>query len=68
LPYGEEDARSPLPVAEAMHRAIPGSELVVLPEVGHMSNLEAPEGFNQAVRRFLEEATRPDARRHDPSP
>ncbi|HVF07569.1 MAG TPA: alpha/beta hydrolase [Actinomycetota bacterium] len=56
LLYGEEDARSPLPVAEAMHRAIPESELVILPEVGHMSNLEAPDRFNRAVRRFLEDA------------
>ena len=31
LLYGAEDARSPLPVAEAMHREIRGSELVVLP-------------------------------------
>lgn len=57
LLYGEEDARSPRPVAEEMHRAIPGSELVVLPEVGHMSNLEAPVLFNQAVRRFLDDRT-----------
>ncbi len=53
LLYGSEDARSPLPVAEAMHEAIRGSELVVLSDVGHMSNLEAPDRFNDAVRTFL---------------
>jgi pimeloyl-ACP methyl ester carboxylesterase len=53
LLYGEEDARSPLPVAEEMHARIRGSTLVVLPGVGHMSNLEAPEAFNDAVRSFL---------------
>lgn len=36
-----------------MHAAIPGSELTVLPGVGHMSNLEAPAVFNAAVRDFL---------------
>lgn len=65
LLYGEEDARSPLPVAEAMHRAIPRSELVVLPTVGHMSNLEAPDRFNRAVRDFLERAARSDPWRND---
>ncbi len=55
LLYGEEDARSPLDVAREMHASIPGSTLVVLPEVGHMGNLEAPEAFNAAVRAFLAE-------------
>jgi pimeloyl-ACP methyl ester carboxylesterase len=54
LLYGAEDRRSPLPVAHEMHDAIPGSSLTVLPDVGHMSNLEAPERFNAAVRGFLE--------------
>ena len=58
LLHGEEDARSPLSGAEAMHREIPGSELMVLPRVGHMSNLESPVRFNQAVRRFLDQAAR----------
>jgi pimeloyl-ACP methyl ester carboxylesterase len=50
---GAEDVRSPLEAVEAMHAAIPGSTLVVLPRVGHMANLEAPEAFNRAVRSFL---------------
>ncbi|MDP9442407.1 alpha/beta fold hydrolase [Geodermatophilus chilensis] len=53
LLYGSEDVRSPRPVAEALHAAIPGSRLVLLPGVGHVSNLEAPEVFNAEVRRFL---------------
>lgn len=53
LLYGEEDQRSPLTVAAEMHATIPGSSLVVLPEVGHQSNIEAPERFNTAVRDFL---------------
>lgn len=53
LLYGEEDVRSSLQVAGEMHAAIPGSMLVVLPEVGHQSNVEAPGRFNAAVRDFL---------------
>lgn len=53
LLYGERDERSPLPVAEALHAGIPGSDLVVLPGVGHYVNLAAPETFDAEVRRFL---------------
>ncbi|WP_415949734.1 alpha/beta fold hydrolase [Streptomyces sp. KLOTTS4A1] len=52
LLWGELDARSPLDVAHAFEAAIPDTELVVLPGAGHMSNLEAPEGFNETVRAF----------------
>ncbi|MGY1792930.1 alpha/beta fold hydrolase [Geodermatophilus sp. SYSU D00525] len=50
---GAEDVRAPRPVAEALHAAIPGSRLVLLPGVGHVVNLEAPAAFDAAVRRFL---------------
>ncbi|MBT2533046.1 alpha/beta hydrolase [Arthrobacter sp. ISL-48] len=53
LLYGAEDVRAPLDVARDMHRNIRGSELVVLPDVGHLAPCEAPEAFNAAVRRFL---------------
>jgi pimeloyl-ACP methyl ester carboxylesterase len=53
LLYGAEDARAPLTVAAEMHRQIPGSELVVIPDVGHMVAAETPEAFNAEVRRFL---------------
>lgn len=53
LLYGEKDVRSPLAVAEEIHRQIPGSELVVIPDVGHLAAAEAPEAFNTEVRRFL---------------
>jgi pimeloyl-ACP methyl ester carboxylesterase len=51
---GERDTRAPLPVSEALHAAIPGSQLVVLDDVGHASAVEAPERFNAAIRRFLD--------------
>jgi len=53
LLYGEEDARSVLEIAEALRSAIPSSILVVLPGIGHVANLEAPELFDRAVRTFL---------------
>ncbi len=53
LLYGEVDARSPLPVAQALHAQIPGSKLTVLPGVGHLSNIEAADRFNNEVRAFL---------------
>lgn len=53
LLYGENDARSPLAVANQLHAAIPNSQLIVIPGVGHVCNLEAPDQFNSEVRRFL---------------
>ncbi|MBT2420570.1 alpha/beta hydrolase [Streptomyces sp. ISL-22] len=52
LLWGELDVRSPLAVARAFQEAIPGSDLVVLPGAGHVSNLETPERFSSAVREF----------------
>ncbi len=54
LLYGDADQRSPRHVAVELHARIPGSELVVLPGVGHDSALEAPAAFNVEVHRFLE--------------
>jgi pimeloyl-ACP methyl ester carboxylesterase len=59
LVYGDRDVRAPLPVAEDLHKAIAGSTLVVLPDVGHVCNIEAPEAFNQAVRTFLHDRHQP---------
>jgi pimeloyl-ACP methyl ester carboxylesterase len=52
LIWGELDVRSPLGVARQFEKAIPGAKLVVIPEAGHVSNLEQPELFNDAVREF----------------
>jgi pimeloyl-ACP methyl ester carboxylesterase len=52
LIWGDADARSPLRVAHEFERAIPGARLVVIPGAGHMTNLEQPELFNDAVREF----------------
>jgi pimeloyl-ACP methyl ester carboxylesterase len=53
LLYGELDERSPLHVAEEMHRTIPKAQLSVIPGVGHLCNAEAPDAFNTHVRDFI---------------
>ena len=53
LLYGDKDVRSPMSVAEEMHASIPGSRLVVMPGVGHMGDMQAPDQFNVEVRSFL---------------
>jgi len=52
LIWGERDARSPLSVARQFEDAVPDAKLVVIPGAGHVSNLEVPELFNDAVREF----------------
>ena len=50
---GEEDVPTPPAESEAMHAAIPHSRYVLLPAAGHLSNLEVPERFNDALAEFL---------------
>ena len=50
---GENDGLTPPDAARKMHEHIGGSRLVVIPEVGHLSNIEAPEAFNGALAEFL---------------
>jgi pimeloyl-ACP methyl ester carboxylesterase len=58
LLYGEADRRSPRSVAEDMRARIAGATLVVMPDTGHLSNLETPDRFNRQVRQFLRGVTR----------
>jgi 3-oxoadipate enol-lactonase len=51
---GAQDTLTPAPMSEAMVTAIPGADLVVLEGAGHLSNLEAPEGFTEALRAALQ--------------
>src|SRR5436305_2882229 len=50
---GEQDALTPPSVAQEYAAQIPGAQLVVITNAGHLSNLEQPEAFLQAVRGFL---------------
>lgn len=53
LLYGDRDVRAPLRVGHALQAAIPGARLVVLPGVGHVSSVEAPDVVNREMRAFL---------------
>jgi len=50
---GEQDVGTPVAKAQEIHAAAPGSELVVIPNASHLSNLEQPEAFNRALLEFL---------------
>jgi pimeloyl-ACP methyl ester carboxylesterase len=50
---GEQDALTPPGVAQEYAKQIPGAQLVVITNAGHLSNLEQPEAFLQAIRGFL---------------
>jgi pimeloyl-ACP methyl ester carboxylesterase len=55
LIVGEHDEPC-VKVHEFMAKTIAGAQSVLLPGVGHLSNLEAPEAFNAHMRRFLDQA------------
>jgi pimeloyl-ACP methyl ester carboxylesterase len=52
--WGDDDRRSPIHIANQLHSAIPDAQLAVIPNAGHVSNMEQPELFNAHVRRFCE--------------
>jgi 3-oxoadipate enol-lactonase len=51
---GDEDVVTPRALSEALQRGIAGSELTVIPRAGHLSNVEQPDAFNDALARFLD--------------
>lgn len=51
---GEEDALTPPSPTRLYAAQIPGAQLVVIPHAGHLSNLEQPQAFIQAIRQFLQ--------------
>ena len=53
--WGAEDEVVPLSVGEQFKRDIPNSELVILPECGHMPPEEEPQETNRLITQFLKE-------------
>lgn len=51
--HGADDQLIPSKEGEAIHNGIKGSRLQLLPDAGHLLNLEQPALFNQAVRTFV---------------
>jgi 3-oxoadipate enol-lactonase len=50
---GEDDVATPISESQYMAQRITGSILVTIPKAGHLSNLEQPAAFNEALRSFL---------------
>jgi 3-oxoadipate enol-lactonase len=50
---GDQDPITPPAASESMHKAIPGSELHIIPGSSHLSNLENPEAVNGHLQTFL---------------
>jgi 3-oxoadipate enol-lactonase len=56
---GRDDPGTPLAMSEEIHANAPGSELVVLDDAAHLSNIEQAANFNRALGAFLERCARP---------
>lgn len=50
---GEQDPGTTVEMAREIHERIPASELAILPEAAHFSNVEQADGFNEALLGFL---------------
>jgi 3-oxoadipate enol-lactonase len=50
---GDRD-RHNLPLSRALAAVMPRADLQVIPDAGHVVNLEQPNAFTEAVRRFLD--------------
>jgi len=51
---GRDDALTPPSASQAMKDKIPGAEMRVIPDAGHLSNLENPEEFTRHLSAFLQ--------------
>ena len=51
--HGTDDALSPVINAETLVSHLPNAKLMLLEGIGHSPNVEDPEAFNGAIRRFL---------------
>ncbi|GMV05942.1 MAG: alpha/beta hydrolase [Gemmatimonadota bacterium] len=50
---GDEDTLTPVAEARRIAEGVADGRLVVLPGAGHLSNLETPDAFNEALLSFL---------------
>ena len=50
---GEFDVQSRRKAGAALARALPGSQRVIVPQAGHLANLDNPKDYNRALREFL---------------
>lgn len=50
---GRHDPGCTVEQATVIHRIIDGSEMVILEDAAHLSNIEQPQAFNNALRAFI---------------
>ncbi len=51
---GRHDPACTVEQSTVLHRMIDGSQMVVLEDAAHLSNIEQPEAFNRALRAFID--------------
>lgn len=51
---GRQDPACTVDQATVLHRVIAHSELLILEDAAHLANIEQPQAFNQALRRFID--------------
>lgn len=51
---GDQDAGTPPAMAQAIHENLPGSELAIIKDASHLSNIEQPAAFEAALARFYD--------------
>lgn len=59
---GSKDVLTPVEMSKRIHEAIKGSEMVVIENSGHVSNIEKYEEFNKILKNFLKKI---DAKRYN---
>jgi pimeloyl-ACP methyl ester carboxylesterase len=50
---GRDDALTPVETTRSMASQVPGSSVAIIEDAGHLSNLEQPRAFNDAMLSFL---------------
>ncbi|MGH8315428.1 MAG: alpha/beta fold hydrolase, partial [Steroidobacterales bacterium] len=51
---GQHDVKSRKHAGDQLARLLPRAERVLLPDAGHLANLDNPRAYNETIRRFLE--------------
>lgn len=51
--WGEKDQQNPLKYAQRLQREIPGSQLVTIPDAGHLVLFDAPDRVANALTNFI---------------
>jgi pimeloyl-ACP methyl ester carboxylesterase len=51
---GQHDAKSRKRAGDQLERVLPLAERALVPDAGHLANLDNPHAYNETIRRFLE--------------